>query len=63
MYAPRAEAGNTLTADAPCDACVLLDDDATPKPVRWCATCEASLCERCERDYWRRMRAALLRGG
>lgn len=40
-----------------CKACRLLDNDTSPKWCRWCAVCQAWLCERCEKDFLRRTRA------
>lgn len=41
-----------------CDACFLLDRDESVKPCTWCEWCQAWLCVRCQRDPFRRVRAA-----
>lgn len=41
----------------PCTVCWLLDNDTSFKKCRWCAVCQAWLCERCEKDFLRRIRA------
>lgn len=44
-----------------CDVCVRVRNDLTAKPVRYCSVCKAWLCEDCERDWWARARAAVLK--
>lgn len=46
---------------APCDVCWLLDQDGTLKPVRYCGTCDAWLCDTCRASWWRRTRATVAR--
>jgi hypothetical protein len=44
-----------------CDVCATLDDDWSPKFVKWCSFCKAWLCAPCSRDWGRRARAAASR--
>lgn len=54
------EPGQELRA---CEVCKQLDDDTTPKPVRYCGMCEAWMCEPCRQAFWtRRVPAALVKG-
>lgn len=46
----------------PCDVCVLVDKDHTPKEVAWCPRCKAWLCGPCKKNWGRRAIAAFLRG-
>jgi hypothetical protein len=44
----------------PCDVCLLIDGDARPQFVEWCAQCQAWLCAGCQRNWVRRAWAAVL---
>jgi hypothetical protein len=44
-----------------CDVHALLEHDTRPRPVQWCALCEAWLCDQCRGDLKRRARAMLKR--
>lgn len=44
-----------------CDACILLDNDYTPKLVQYCRICDAWLCAPCAHSPWRRAQAAAKR--
>jgi hypothetical protein len=44
-----------------CDACVLVDNDYTPKVVEYCSICNAWLCGECRKSPWKRAKAALRR--
>lgn len=45
-----------------CDVCRKLDDDLTVKPVEYCSTCKADICDRCRNDWTRRLKAAAMKG-
>jgi hypothetical protein len=45
------------TETRPCDVCVKLDGDATPKLCGYCSVCNAWMCETCIPDIPRRTRA------
>lgn len=36
---------------APCDVCVLVKGEHTPKRVSFCGLCGAWLCEECQKRY------------
>lgn len=44
-----------------CDACILLDNNYTPKLVQYCRLCDAWLCDVCRNSPWRRAQAAAKR--
>lgn len=56
------DAGAVDTAQTgACTACILLDNDASSKLVRWCGLCQAWLCDRCRLNPLRRAQAMLRR--
>lgn len=44
-----------------CDVCTLVFKDESVKQVQYCNICRAWLCEKCERLWWARFRAAVMR--
>lgn len=46
----------------PCAVCEAVDQDSSPKLVRYCRICKVSMCEDCRVNYWKRMQAALWAG-
>jgi hypothetical protein len=45
----------------PCDVCVLLDADRTPKKTLYCKRCDAHMCESCFYNTRRRAAAMVAR--
>jgi hypothetical protein len=45
-----------------CEVCRKLDGDSSPKPVEWCPSCRADICDRCRGDWGRRLKAAAIKG-
>lgn len=55
--ADEIEAGMCDVLVGMCDVCFLLDGDSRLRPVFWCNSCDAWLCDTCVGDPWRRARA------
>jgi hypothetical protein len=45
------------TKTGTCDCHKYALNDATFRTVYWCKLCKAWICEECQDQYWRRMRA------
>lgn len=45
-----------------CEVCRKLDGDSNAKPVEYCTSCRADICERCRNDWTRRLKAAAMKG-
>lgn len=44
-----------------CDVCVLVFNDPTPKPVRYCRVCRAYICDACWGNWQARALASVRR--
>lgn len=44
-----------------CDVCYLLDGNTSPKEVKYCALCDAFMCDTCRVSLFRRSLAAFSR--
>jgi hypothetical protein len=49
------------SVQAQCDCCLLVDNDKSFKVVVWCEDCQAYICKDCDRNWFKRGAAYLLR--
>ena len=52
--------GNNSNVLMPCRVCELIDNDSTPKRVKYCNLCGAYICKDDETNVLRRAKAALI---
>jgi hypothetical protein len=51
----------TTRQTRPCDVCRLVDFDCTPKSCGYCGLCDAWICDECNGNWPKRLKAAIKR--